>query len=202
MAAVDVVEKLLSSPRLLERYKCSAPAFAARFSPEIFAERFGHLLAQVLEQPSGALRLLDAEECVSPEACAYFQDLARRKPTTRAEFVAARRGLFSDQPERFQQFFSAYVRDRAVTWDAQSRPYRVCVDSLLEDRLDVECPLTSYSVPLSAMQRLLLSGMDGERSVAQLATRLGVPLDTVRVELVELTEAGVVLPRARVEVPE
>jgi glycosyltransferase involved in cell wall biosynthesis len=202
MAAVDVIEKLSSTPRLLERYKRSAPTWAAGFSPDIFAERFARLIAQVLEQRSGALRLLDPEECVSLEARSYFHDLARPKPKTKAEFLAARRGLFSDQPVRFQQFFAAYIRDCAVSWDAESRPYRVCADSLLEDRLDVECPLTSYSVALSGTQKLLLSAMAGDRSVSQLATQLGVPLDTLLVELGELTEAGVVLPRARVEVPE
>jgi glycosyltransferase involved in cell wall biosynthesis len=202
MAAVDIVERLASRPYLLERYKRSAAAWAAGFSPDIFAERFGELIAKVVEQRSSDLRLLDAEDCVSPEARAYFDDLARRKPTTKAEFFAARRGLFSDKPERFRQFFAAYIRDRVVNWDAESRPYRVCTDSLFEDRLEVECPLKSYSVPLSATQKRLLSGMDGERSVAQLATRLEVPLDTILVELAELTEAGVVLPRARVEVTE
>ena len=165
LAAVDAVEKLARSPRLLEQYRRTAPTWAAGFGPDIFAERFGRLIAHVLEQPRGALQLLDVEECVSPEALAYFQDLT-------------------------------------VTWDADSRPYRVLAGSLLEDRLDIECPLKPYSVALSATQRSLLSTMDGDKAVAQLAERLGVPIESALAELAELTEAGVVLPRSGVAVLE
>jgi hypothetical protein len=44
--------------------------------------------------------------------------------------------------------------------------------------------------------------MDGDKAVAQLAERLGVPIESALAELAELTEAGVVLPRSGVAVLE